>query len=430
MNNDKKHIVYSAEDIQRYLNREMTAAEMHRLEKAALEDSFLAEAIEGFTNTSPLNIASDIRDIKTRLDEKTASRVITMSSQKIWRSVAAAVIVLLGMGLTWYWLSVPTEKNIAQQKNKQDTSSVMRTQEKSAGESAIAEDSIFTAKNEAKGRENIEDTQESKKAPGVLPETTLAQPPAIQKKQAEPDSRVADKTNTSERLGVTLQNIKAEERERSKKDIDISAENANNASGYLSAKIITGKVTDTNNNGLPFVNIGISNTPTSIYSDVQGNFKIMSGDSSVTVTVKSSGFQSKQVTLQANSPANNIVLNAQEKALPEVVASGYSTKRKKETVKHNNTDESSEAAPMDGWANYNIYLSNNIRLPDEQSGTYRGFVELSFTTDRYGRLDNFTIIHSTCTACNKEAIRVIKEGPRWKLTEGDKPAKVSLTVQF
>jgi len=39
---------YSASDIQRYLNGEMSAREMFDLEKAALEDPFLADAIEGY----------------------------------------------------------------------------------------------------------------------------------------------------------------------------------------------------------------------------------------------------------------------------------------------------------------------------------------------------------------------------------------------
>ncbi|HEX5025609.1 MAG TPA: carboxypeptidase-like regulatory domain-containing protein, partial [Agriterribacter sp.] len=402
MHDDKKHIVYSTEDIQRYLNREMTASEMHQLEKAALEDSFLAEAIEGFIETRSSNISSDIAYLKKRLDKR-SFRVVTMRRQKMWRSIAAAAVVLLGMGLTWYWLGAPGEKNIAQQKNKHDTASVVTKQDKRADESAVPGDSMFTAKNEAKELKSINDPQKSQKPAGVSPGTTLAQPSAKQKKEAEPGSQIPDKANTSERVDATLQNIKAKERESLRKDIDISTVGANNVAGYASANIITGKVTDTNNRGLPFVNIGISNTPTSIYSDAHGNFKIMSGDSAVTVTVKSSGFQSKQVTLQTNTSVNNIMLKAQENVLTEVAASGYGAKRKKIVLQDDSAEESPEAEPVDGWENYNTYLANNIRLPGQQSGTYRGLVELSFTADKYGRLENFLIERSTCTACNKEA---------------------------
>src|SRR5690242_12141025 len=43
-----KHITYSLADIQRYLQGGMNAREMHDLERAALEDPFLADALEGY----------------------------------------------------------------------------------------------------------------------------------------------------------------------------------------------------------------------------------------------------------------------------------------------------------------------------------------------------------------------------------------------
>jgi len=94
------------------------------------------------------------------------------------------------------------------------------------------------------------------------------------------------------------------------------------------------------------------------------------------------------------------------------------------------TDATPEAEPTDGWGNYDIYLVNNTRLPRTAATASRGFVDLEFNVDQNGRLSNFKIIHSTCPPCNKEAIRLIKEGPQWKLSEGDIPAKVSLTLQF
>ena len=48
MSGDRKNIpTYSATDIQKYLKGELSAREMHELEKAALEDPFLADALEG-----------------------------------------------------------------------------------------------------------------------------------------------------------------------------------------------------------------------------------------------------------------------------------------------------------------------------------------------------------------------------------------------
>jgi hypothetical protein len=47
MNNELNHIQnYSADDIRRYWNNQMSPAEMHALEKAAMDDPFLADALK------------------------------------------------------------------------------------------------------------------------------------------------------------------------------------------------------------------------------------------------------------------------------------------------------------------------------------------------------------------------------------------------
>ena len=56
---------YTAADFERYHAGKMSAAEMHALEKAAMEDPFLADALEGFVFTpTPQN---DLELIRTKL---------------------------------------------------------------------------------------------------------------------------------------------------------------------------------------------------------------------------------------------------------------------------------------------------------------------------------------------------------------------------
>ena len=61
---------YSAEDIQKYLQGKLNAAEMHALEKMALDDPFLAEAIEGYRD-NVVNLSSDMDILRSRLHERT-----------------------------------------------------------------------------------------------------------------------------------------------------------------------------------------------------------------------------------------------------------------------------------------------------------------------------------------------------------------------
>jgi|GEM_PF-859753 len=94
---------YSAADIQLYLDGKMSPAEMHALEQAALDDPFLADAIEGMQETLVHHDANLIEahlwDIHQKIEDRTRkqssgkTRVIAF---RWWQVAAAAVIVVTG----------------------------------------------------------------------------------------------------------------------------------------------------------------------------------------------------------------------------------------------------------------------------------------------------------------------------------------------
>ena len=49
MDDKKEYIIYSKADIDNYIQGNMSKEAMHSIERAALQDSFLADAIEGFS---------------------------------------------------------------------------------------------------------------------------------------------------------------------------------------------------------------------------------------------------------------------------------------------------------------------------------------------------------------------------------------------
>ena len=80
MSDPNTHINYSVEDIERYLSGGMSAKEMHDMEKAALQDPFLADAIEGFGNTSFEESRNHLNEIMAALQRNKEMKVITRSS--------------------------------------------------------------------------------------------------------------------------------------------------------------------------------------------------------------------------------------------------------------------------------------------------------------------------------------------------------------
>ena len=69
----EKNKIYNTEDFERYYAGTMPANEMHALEQAALEDPFLADALEGYAHTSTFK--NDIVEIKERLKKKRKRKI-------------------------------------------------------------------------------------------------------------------------------------------------------------------------------------------------------------------------------------------------------------------------------------------------------------------------------------------------------------------
>src|ERR1700722_888576 len=111
MSSTKKYnTTYSAADIEKYLRGELSPREMHDLENAALEDPFLADALDGMSalqkaapTATPL--ASDLDELHTRLNTRvTAGQGRNNIRRAIPRwSIAASIILLLGIGYAVYY---------------------------------------------------------------------------------------------------------------------------------------------------------------------------------------------------------------------------------------------------------------------------------------------------------------------------------------
>jgi len=69
---------YSASDIQKYWRGELSAREMQELEKAALEDPFLADALEGMelhqALPEPAAFDRDLEELQARLQARVAQK--------------------------------------------------------------------------------------------------------------------------------------------------------------------------------------------------------------------------------------------------------------------------------------------------------------------------------------------------------------------
>jgi TonB family protein len=90
-----------------------------------------------------------------------------------------------------------------------------------------------------------------------------------------------------------------------------------------------------------------------------------------------------------------------------------------------------ELEPADGWSNYKTYLVNNINVPEDLRRTEEpeGQVQLSFEVNQEGNPINIRVEKSLCEKCDEEAVRVVKQGPKWK-KKNKKAKRITISVPF
>ncbi|MFC0773162.1 carboxypeptidase-like regulatory domain-containing protein [Terrimonas alba] len=456
---DGHNILFTAADIERYHRGLMSSKERHAIEKAALDDPFLADALEGYANTS--TFGEDISELKQRLAERTGEKkkVIPIAVNKLsfsWWKVAAMIVLVAGAGLLVYQFAFNAQKeDIAQSSQPKDLN-----QQKNEPEKAIPPapgDSVSTATESARPTDEnpTGDNQESvkikkrediKQATPSAPRIATA---ALAKDSVNPDDVagiVAEKTTDELKSDNTKykKSFLVKEQTRpvaqpaaspsySQADGKVAAASQNmeaiqGRQAFNQANVFRGRVTDIYNNALPFSNITNKEDNIGTYSDANGYFTLTSPDTVLNVQVKSIGFVSDNVLLNNKVASNQVYLQEDRNSLAEVV---LSNKKVNTSRTRNNHMVLDEAEPADGWNNYDLYLANNLKTPetfkDKQEGS-QGEVELSFEVSKSGEPINITVKRSLCESCDKEAIRLLKEGPKWKRKA--KKGKATVTISF
>ncbi len=210
------------------------------------------------------------------------------------------------------------------------------------------------------------------------------------------------------------------------------------ASGKITGPYVyTGQVRNPEGQPLSFVNIRLEPAGTSQYTDARGQFRILSADSALTLQLKAYGYTNKSAQLQAQQQNKPLTLTLQPvanrskvKPAPKPKASSREEMTKLDEPIADTTGIP-EAEPRDGWAAYSLYLLNNVRMPqDAYLQKLHGTVLISFQVDAYGRLSEFRIEKSLSPSCDREAIRLVREGPPWDLYNSDRPLRARVTVIF
>lgn len=471
----KKH--YTAVDIEKYHKGQLTPAEMHALEKAALDDPFLAEAIEGFAHLKQ-PVQPDLEELRARLQEKIESKGSAplvpipgrekSASAPWWRAAAAAVILgVLGWGV-YQWGFSEGQTPIAK-KTKENNSDIRKFENLGDSGNARRNTEIQNSPNSenlensenlrASGAGNEEKTsskevnlsdKENKNAVRDNSEISApsspanAAPVAAEQVLAQKELQEADTKRMEENRSIAARALKrkasAAELPASSADKDsvapylyeVASRNAQaHQQGFIQRNrqpnyhVFRGKVLDADKQPLPFANITNISDQVGTYADANGNFVLISEDSTMNVQVRSIGFINNNVTLKPKETGNLINLREDQSLQARVLDTTY---RVLNLARLNNLKHE-EPEPIDGWQKYDTYVANNLQIPENLRPKLPAAptVELSFEVDKLGQPVNIKVVRSLCSECDAEAIRLIRDGPRWKPTRKGRKTRVTLS---
>jgi TonB family protein len=437
-------------DIEKYFSGKLSPAEMHALERKALDDPFLAEALEGGAMLPSGDFIKDVEELQRAINRKTGT---PKSSVWLWPMRIAAGLILLAVSA--YFVVHLADKNSKANKDsmalQQSKPALPSTQpfadSVEATETLSVEEEVQQApaasKDEPKRPAEKEDAQEPEDV--VQPEESVNDFLALNDDDAEQkkstDEETQEKINSlpeeefkKEEISRAKSRAAEGESRRESRDLAVTSPSGAIAPSQViqANKQVTGKVTDIDDGlPLPGVNVLVEGTSIGTVTDLNGNYQIDIPENQNSLVFSFIGMESKEISVDETKADDNVnvQLSPDVSELSEVVVTGYGTGEEPasmDDIKWEITE------PEGGKRVYRNYLEQNIRYPQVAiQNNIEGKVTVQFTVEPNGQLTDFRVIKSLGSGCDDELIRLIREGPKWRPTKrNDQPVKSKAKVKM
>ena len=405
--------------------------EAHRLEKESMQDPFLADAMDGYNQVEG-NHEQRIEKLRMQVSAHSAKKKNTYA---ITWSIAACLII--GFGISSYFLflkkSMTDEVFIAEESVSTKlaepaapltqaipaTPTVPATPQK---EIALATTKV---KTDSTPVSEITARQANKKDMIAKIQATSQPQQGVLVATVPVMEEVSEETAALQEVVATMDTFESESDKKMKlaKVATILPQN----------NMIKGRVT--NEKGEPLIGASVTYKGTNIgtITNMNGEFSLVKKDDKKRLTAQFIGYDPVEIRVDT-SRTMLIAMNENKQALNEVVVVGYGAKKNKKSVTAGTVVKGNEQAnkditpqPVIGKRKFQKYLKENLVRPtDEKCAQVKGKVVLTFLVNKEGRPFSIKVKESLCESSDKEAIRLIQEGPDW--IYGTKLAEV--TVHF
>ena len=404
--------------------------EAHRLEKESMQDPFLADAMDGYNQVEG-NHEQRIEKLRMQVSAHSAKK---KNTRAITWSIAACLAI--GFGISSYFLflkkSMTDEVFIAEESVSiklaepaapptpaiPATPTVPATPQK---EIALATTKV---KTDSTPISEITARQADKKDMIAEIQTT-SQPQGAPVAAVPMMEEVSEETAALQEVVATMDTFESESDKKMKL--------AKVATILPQKNMIKGRVTD--EKGEPLIGASVTYKGTNIgtITNMNGEFSLVKKDDKKRLTAEYIGYDPVEIQVDT-SRTMLIAMNENKQALNEVVVVGYGAKKNKKSTTlgsdakvKEQTEKEITLQPVIGKRSYQKYLKEHLVRPtDEKCAQVKGKVVLTFLINKEGRPFYIKVKESLCESADKEAIRLIQEGPDW--IYGNK--LVEVTVKF
>ncbi|MFY7963766.1 MAG: energy transducer TonB [Chitinophagaceae bacterium] len=411
MADKKEHIIYSKADIENYLQGNMSKDAMHSMERAALQDPFLADAIEGYSFADAVVSTNHLADIESLISlNKQDAKIVVLKKKREWLKIAVAVFLFLGVGLISVLLlnNTNAKKSIVNSENSNTTLAENSKIEKPPviNNSPVENKEIADVNEKSKSKEYISLDKNSNKNESVVvnkSNTTLG----LVSPSKQDENRIDDNPKTTASIDVNV-NTTSVSSNQANINSKSAGPSANNNGNYNHPSLNTNKLE------APSKELALNNTDSKDVNKANSN---------------SSVIHIGELKLKRDNTIE---------AVP--ITHFSSIKKAHKPVDFKLSKEDSLSVPVNGWAAFNDYLQKNsvyktivydtaykpVTITDQKTG--EEIVGLEFDIDTNGKPEKIKITKSVDEETDAKAIELLKNGPKWQTSK--KKAKGKVAIKF
>ncbi|WP_316810367.1 carboxypeptidase-like regulatory domain-containing protein [Pedobacter heparinus] len=432
-----------------YLDGKLDAKTMNRVEREALDDPFVAEALAGLSE-SPKRSLQSISLLQKQLHERIAQQqTVKKTSVITWQrlSIAAAAAVLFIAVSIMFWMRENNhQKELAGRAKKVEVSIAPMD---SIRETAPVVAAAPTAPAATVTRDRVK-KDELEKAIRAAKTNSYAARAKTENYDAARSVATVAAAAPQQLNDVVIVGYGTQKRS----DLVGSISTVSLAPGHvLSGKVIAmddGKA-------LPGVSVRVEGGNLTAVTDANGEFKINADTSVKTGLIHADyiGFKRTEALAKVNQPVN-IVLAPENSTLNETVIVGYGKAKKERAAAKDsaglslalsgriagvNTNKNimirgtsslpksvvMVSNPVGGWDKLFAYIkTNNSFAHEKKTGQV---VELSFRIAKDGSPADIKIVQGAAAKYEEEAIRLILNGPKWEVPEKSR-SRMTFQITF